>query len=224
MKKAIVLLSGGLDSTVSMAAAINDGYTIKMSLMFDYGQKAFKKEKDAAQKISKHYKIAFECIELPWLKNVTTSSLVNKNKKLPKVSEAELFDEKLAQENAKLVWTPNRNGVFLNIAACYAEKMGVDTLISGFDVEEAQTFPDNSRSFIDAINSSFYFSTLNHVRVKSYVAELNKKEIVGLGRHIRVPLNLIWSCYDGGKTPCGHCESCARCRRAFKENGLSWLT
>ena len=119
-------------------------------------------------------------------------------------------------ETARAVWIPNRNGVFLNIAACFAEALEADLIIAGFNAEEAATFPDNSPPFVRAINRAFAFSTLRRPRVKSYTEKMTKREIVVLGRKLGVPLDLVWSCYRGGAKPCGRCESCARLRRAMR--------
>jgi 7-cyano-7-deazaguanine synthase len=114
------------------------------------------------------------------------------------------------------VWVPNRNGLFVNVAACYAEYYGATLIITGFNREEAQEFPDNSARFVQAVNQSLSYSTLSKIKVKSYVAYLSKKEIYRLGLKYKAPLEYIYSCYLGGAQMCGECASCKRLIEASK--------
>jgi 7-cyano-7-deazaguanine synthase len=218
MKNAVAILSGGLDSTVSLARAIDSGFRVREAIFFDYGQKARRRERAASRSIARHFGVAWREIALPWLRSITRTSLVGK-KRPPKVSERDL-DGRRAKETAKAVWVPNRNGVFLNIAAAVAESRRAATVLTGFDREEAATFPDNSVEYIRAANRAFHFSTANHVKVRSFVAGLDKTRIVKLGIELNVPFRKIWSCYLGGSRPCGECESCRRSIRAYRRNGL----
>lgn len=213
--KKIVLLSGGLDSIVSFKKSYDSG-SVVLLLTFDYGQRAAKREIEAAVAVAGRYGISHEIITLPWLQKITKTALVSKDRALPELKERELDDFCKATESAKAVWVPNRNGVFINIAASYCESLGAQTIISGFNVEEASTFPDNSISFIDAINGSLFYSTLNKVRVISPLSDLDKKAIVRLGIEIDAPLDLVWSCYRGGNRMCGRCEACKRLKRGFE--------
>jgi 7-cyano-7-deazaguanine synthase len=120
-------------------------------------------------------------------------------------------------ETAEAVWVPNRNGVFVNIAAAFAESLGADTIVAGFNKEEAATFPDNSQEFVAVENAALQYSTRKHPLVVSYTIELGKAEIVDLGRSIGAPICDIWSCYHGGPEHCWQCESCARLERALRQ-------
>ncbi|RKO67203.1 7-cyano-7-deazaguanine synthase QueC [Desulfofundulus salinus] len=217
--KSIVLLSGGLDSTVSMAQALREGQ-VELCLTMDYGQRAAAREIAAASALAAYYKLAHRVIQLPFLGEVTTTSLVNKEETIPEPAEESLNDPQQATATAAAVWVPNRNGLFINIAACFAEALGCEQVVTGFNREEAATFPDNSLDFLEAINNSLAYSTASGVRVVSYTARLNKAEIVRLGQHLGVPWHLIWSCYYGGQTMCGRCESCRRLGRAMAAAGL----
>lgn len=213
--KCIVLLSGGLDSAVSLAWAKRNRYPI-LCLTFLYGQKAAHKEKEAATLLADHFQIDISVVEITFLKEITKTALVNDNLEVPNVSELE--DEKEGRERAKKVWVPNRNGIFLNIAAAYAESLEAYNVIAGFNKEEALTFPDNSPEFIQAVNGSLEFSTLNKVKILSPTQTLNKEEIVTLGHKLDLPFDYIWSCYLGEEKMCGECESCQRLLRALKNN------
>ncbi|HHW43686.1 7-cyano-7-deazaguanine synthase QueC [Desulfofundulus thermobenzoicus] len=212
--KSIVLLSGGLDSTVSMAQALQEG-KVELCLTMHYGQRAAQREIAAAATLAAHYHLKHRVIKLPFLAGITDTALVNTGRVVPEPRPEDLDDLEKAAGTAARVWVPNRNGLFINIAACFAEALGCDLVVTGFNREEAATFPDNSLRFIQAINQSLAFSTASGVRVVSYTARLNKTEIVALGRRLGVPWHLIWSCYYGGETMCGRCESCRRLARAM---------
>jgi 7-cyano-7-deazaguanine synthase len=215
----IVLLSGGLDSVVNLYAAHKEGKVVK-ALTFDYGQRAFEKELKAAEYFCKLLHISHEVIELSWLKKITKTALVNQNENLPTLSN--LDDIHQACNSAKAVWVPNRNGVFLNIAASFAESLGAEFIIPGFNKEEAATFPDNSPAFIEASTHAFALSTMTQVQVACFTSNLDKTEMVALGRKLEVDFSHLWSCYSLGEKPCGECESCQRSMRAFKANDIPW--
>lgn len=215
----IVLLSGGLDSTVALALYLVKD-SIDLALTFDYGQRASRKEISAARKIAEYYKIQHKVVTIPFLKEQTHTALVNHSVDLPLIEYDKLDDLKeQALESARQVWVPNRNGLFLNIAAVFAENMGdTPVLITGFNREEAATFPDNSLEFIHAMNRCLTFSTQNKVTVASPTSIYSKKEIVKEGLRLQVPFDNIWSCYESGDIVCGQCESCQRFKRALINN------
>jgi 7-cyano-7-deazaguanine synthase len=163
------------------------------------------------------FSIRHETIPLPWLARITGTALVGRRKPLPHIKPAELDDPVAAGRSALRVWVPNRNGVFLAVAAAYAEALGAGRVVAGFNAEEAATFPDNSEEFAQATTRSLRFSTRNAVRVKSYTFRLRKPAIVALGLKIGAPMDLVWPCYEGGKKLCGRCESCLRFLRAIRE-------
>ena len=162
--------------------------------------------------------IRHEVIYLEWLKHLTHTALVNRQQAIPDLPESQLDDLEAATKTAEKVWVPNRNGVFINIAASYAEDLGAESIVVGFNKEEAQTFPDNSIEFMDRINQSLAYSTLKHPKVVCYTAMMTKVEIVCLGKELRAPFDLMWSCYESGSKPCGKCESCRRFERAMKHD------
>jgi len=211
----IVLLSGGLDSTVSLGQALREG-EVGLCLTFDYGQRARIREINSAAEIAGHYKLKHKVIPLPFLKEITATSLVNQEEEVPEPVEGDFASPERMAEAARAVWVPNRNGVFISIAACFAESLGCGRIVTGFNAEEAATFPDNSREFLLAANQALSFSTLNKVRVLSYTQMLDKVDIVRLGRRLGSPLQFIWPCYYGGDEICGRCESCRRYLRALK--------
>ena len=148
MNKGIVLLSGGLDSLVSLGAGI-EKYGVSLALTFDYGQKSTEYEIDASRAICEYYGIEHKVIKLDWLKTVTHTALVG-DKSIPE--GAELYN---LEQSAKSVWVPNRNGLFLNIAGSIADGENYDYILIGANKEEGQTFPDNTQEFIDRVNAEF---------------------------------------------------------------------
>jgi len=210
----VVLLSGGLDSAVNLAYALTEG-KVKLALTMNYGQHAANKEIDAAAALARHYDIPHRVIELPWLAQITQTALVSNQNALPEPSAEELDNMDAAHKTAAAVWVPNRNGLFVNIAACFAETLNCGLVVAGFNREEAATFPDNTPEFAAAASRAMAYSTSNQVKVISYTNRLDKKEIVALGDRLGVPWDFIWSCYRGEEQMCGKCESCRRMMRAF---------
>jgi len=204
--RGVAILSGGLDSTVSLAAAVRR-MKVVLALTFDYGQRAAAREREAASRIARRYGIPHRTIRLPWLARITRTALVNRDAPLPRRGKS--------VRTARAVWVPNRNGIFIEIAAAHAESLGARLLITGFNREEAETFPDNSPAYVRAVNRALAFSTANGVRVVSFTAGLDKRGIVRLGRRLGAPLEQVWPCYEGGRRWCGTCESCRRFREAL---------
>lgn len=210
MTKGIILLSGGLDSLVSLGLGI-ENYNVNLALTFDYGQKSSDYEIKASKDICDYYKIKHEIIKLDWLKNITHTSLVS-DKKVP---------EKIDKNSAKNVWVPNRNGLFLNIAGSFADGENYDYILIGANKEEAQTFPDNTQEFIDRVNSEFEFSTQKKPKVIAPLINYDKNGIVELALKNDIPLKFVKSCYVGGNKHCGKCESCIRLKNALLCNNAT---
>ncbi len=216
--KSIILLSGGLDSFISLVLA-KEEFNIKLALTFDYGQKSAKQEIESSKKIADYYNIEHKIIELPWLANITKTSLVNTEENIPMLDSSELDNKQKTENSAKNVWVPNRNGLFLNVAGCFADSMGFSHIIFGANKEEASTFPDNSIEFVERINSALALSTRVVPKVVAPLANFDKKAIIKLGLELQAPLSMLRSCYSNESKHCGKCESCLRLKRALEANG-----
>ena len=140
--KGISVLSGGLDCTVATSIYADD-YDLT-AITFNYGQQSFDEELIHARRICEKYGMEHVVIDLPWLENISTSSLTSEED-IPEISEDDLDNYEVAIETAKSVWVPARNTVFCSIALAYAESIGAEIIIVGWDYEEAVTFPDNSK-------------------------------------------------------------------------------
>ncbi|MFB3882412.1 MAG: 7-cyano-7-deazaguanine synthase QueC [Armatimonadota bacterium] len=212
---AIVLLSGGLDSAVNLKLAVDEGRVLS-ALTFDYGQRAAAREAAAAALMCRQLGVFHRLIELPWLAEICRTALVDRSAAIPEV-RAEAVETGAGAPTAEAVWVPNRNGVFVNIAAAFAEALGADSIVAGFNSEEAATFPDNSAAFVAATNAALSHSTLSKPELRSYTQDMTKAEIVARGREAGAPIATIWSCYLGGVEHCWRCESCARLERALRQ-------
>ncbi len=190
-KTAIVLLSGGLDSLISLDMAIKE-MEVKLALTFNYGQIAFEDELNASSTIAKQHGIAHKVIELPFL--------------------IEMLD-------LNEVWVPNRNGLILNIAGCYADKYGYDYIIFGANKEEGLEFSDNSVEFLEIADNFLNYSTLKKPKIYSPLRHLNKTQIINLGIKNKVDFTMLKSCYNAekttGKKHCGICKSCTCLKNAL---------
>lgn len=209
-KKSIILLSGGLDSLVTLGIGIKK-YNIRLALTFDYGQNPVKKEIEASKKIADFYGIEHKVIILPFLKEVTNNAFVGGNHSLPTGNLG-------TEESAKSVWVPNRNSLFLNIACSVAEGQGYSNILFGANKSEGKTFPDNTQEFVSGINECFKYSTLNGVQVIAPLINYTKNDIVKVALELGIPLELVYSCYAGGEKNCGQCESCTHLKCALEKN------
>lgn len=220
MTKAVVLLSAGLDSAFNLMSAQRQ-YAVELAITFDYGQKAATREMERARQLCEYLKINHRVVALPWFKDFTNTALIG-NASVPRATEINIENLEVSAQSAAKVWVPNRNGIFLNIAAGFAEGFGAEVIVPGFNLEEAQTFPDNSEAFMRSLNNAFSFSTANRVRVQCYSTHLNKTQIVAEAIELSLPLQLLWPCYLGEENWCGTCESCQRFKRAVVGNGLNF--
>ena len=206
MNKAIVLLSGGLDSLVALDI-IKCENEIALALNFNYGQLVFKEENEAAKNIAKYYDIELKTIELPYLKALCNNALTN-------------FENK-NNDDFNSVWVPNRNGLFLNIAASFCDSLDIDKIVIGANKKEALEFSDNSRDFINAINESFKYSTLKHCEVAAPCIDFDKVDMINYAIDNKLPLSYIKSCYspfENNKAHCGKCKSCKLLFEAIKNS------
>lgn len=215
--KAITVLSGGLDSTVATSVYASD-YDLT-AITFNYGQQSFKQELKHSKDICKELSINHIVIDLPWLKEISNSSL-NTEDKIPQPSEDDLDNYDKAIETAKSVWVPARNTVFCSIALAYAEVIKAKIIIVGWDYEEAVTFPDNSKEYLEAFNKTIEYGSFDDISIKAPLIDMNKTEIVRKGQEVNAPMNLSYSCYTGNDSHCGVCESCKRRKRAFLQANI----
>jgi 7-cyano-7-deazaguanine synthase len=216
--KAVVLLSGGLDSVVNFKCALDEGEVL-LAITCDYGQVAFADEAGSASDCAERFGVPHETVSLGWYAALIDNALAGVGELRP------VSREDIAARNRSLLedtWVPNRNAVLVAVAAAFAESMGADTVVAGFNAEEAVLYPDNSAEFVGRANALLEVSTLSGVKVKSYTIDLDKAEIVALGVRNGAPLDLVYSCYKKSREGlmCGTCQSCVRLKASLEANGL----
>lgn len=219
--KALILFSGGLDSTTALAVAIDKyGKDNVIALSITYGQK-HKKEIEASNKIAAYYNIEHIYLDLSKIFEFSNCSLLEKNNlEIPKGD----YKSQLKNNNDELLSTyvPFRNGLFLSSAAVIALSKGCDEIIYGAHSDDIkEVYPDCSKEFTKAINDAIYIGSSEKVKVSGPFVGLHKKDIVKLGLGLNVPYNLTWSCYEGNEKACGKCATCIDRIKAFKENGVN---
>jgi len=215
---AVCVCSGGIDSTVAATIASREGYELHV-LHVSYGQRAELREREAVKKISAYLgavELKFTTVEM--IKELGGSALTDYSRDVPAGEEV-----KLDRNETPPTWVPCRNLVLLSLASAYAEAIGADSIFVGFNAEEAKSYPDNSKEFVERYNAVLEkavasFSTPPEVRAP--LVDLLKPEIIKKGMEVGAPLKFTYSCYLGGEKHCGLCESCQHRRRGFREAGV----
>jgi len=213
-KRAVVLLSGGLDSGTALALWCAAGGRADLGLFADYGQRAAVPEAAASERLAQRFGAPWRRIELPWLGEAArdaSCALVGEGAPLPEARDDAPGDE----ASAAAVWVPARNVVFCAAAAALAESIGTGWVVTGFNREEAATFPDNSEGFVAAMTAALALGTRASVRVASPTVGLDKPAIARAARAQGLGPEDFWSCYDSGPDRCGSCESCVRAKLAW---------
>ncbi|RKY31714.1 MAG: 7-cyano-7-deazaguanine synthase QueC [Candidatus Omnitrophota bacterium] len=218
MKKAIVLLSGGLDSATALYIAKNRGYCC-LCLIFDYGQRHIR-EILSAKRIAQKAKCAFEIlkIKLPW----EGSSLLDNRIKIPQVTKSQ--SHKVTKEIPN-TYVPGRNIIFLSFALSYAEAVGAEAIFIGANAVDFSGYPDCRPLFYQAYRKVINTGTLlglsgKDIRILTPLIYKSKAEIIKVGKKLGVPFELTWSCYRGSSKPCGKCDSCIFRQRGFRQAKL----
>jgi len=212
-KKAVVLLSGGMDSAVTLHAAKKDHEC--HVLIFDYGQKAAK-EIDCARNVAEKAGCSYWVLDisLPW----EGSALLDVGKTIPEglVSEGGSIPE---------TYVPARNMIFLSYGVSFAEVIGAEAVFIGAQQMDFSNYPDCREVFFKSFQETARHGTKRGVegekiKIEAPLIDMTKKEIIKLGIKLGVPFESTWSCYAGGDEPCGKCESCLFRKRAFEEMGI----
>jgi len=211
--KAVVLLSGGLDSTVTAYTAKKRGSDI-YALTVDYGQR-HKREIESARKVAKAIGAKEHTVIKLDLAMFGGSALTDRRIKVPEGRT----------EGIPQTYVPARNTIMLSIALAYAEAKGADYIYAGVNAVDYSGYPDCRPEFIKAFQKLADLATKRTVEgkritIKTPLISLSKKEIVNLGVKLGAPLELTWSCYKGKRKACGKCDSCRLRLKGFEEAGL----
>jgi len=206
MKKCIVLLSGGIDSTTTLYYAKSKGYKCR-ALIFDYGQR-HDREIRSAIAVAKRAKVPYQIIKikLPW----KGSSLLDKKTKVPA--------HRIIGRKIPSTYVPGRNTIFLSFAVSFAESIGADAIFIGANAVDFSGYPDCRPEYYKAFRKLIQKGTkAKRIKIMTPLINMAKSQIIELGLKLGAPLFLTWSCYEGGKKPCGVCDSCRLREKGFRE-------
>ncbi len=218
VKHAVVLLSGGLDSTTALACAMADGYVVH-AMTFDYGQRHVR-ELEAAKKIVEYYIIDDHQIVTINLQSFGASALLDRSKTIP--------DKRSINEMAQgipVTYVPARNLILLSCALSWAESIGADAVYIGVNSIDYSGYPDCREEFMKAFQTAAELGTKiategKPIIIKYPLINLTKSEIIKKGSELGVPYHLTWSCYKGGELACGICDSCQLRLKGFEGVGI----
>lgn len=215
MEKAIVLLSGGMDSLVCAGEAFADHKHVSL-LHMNYGQKTSVRERKSFEEIADYYHVSAKdrkVIDMTFLKQIGGSSLTDDD-----------IDVKTYKGDSSTIpdsYVPFRNSIILSLAVSWAEVVGATRLYIGANYEDSPGYPDCRPSYYEAFNKVIKEGTkAGNIEIITPVINLKKKEIVQRGLELKVPFPLSWSCYKNTDKACGICDSCALRLRGFREAGI----
>lgn len=217
-KIAVVLLSGGLDSTTALYWAKKKGFS-PIALSIRYGQRHVR-ELSAARAVARAAKIPINevSLTLPWLSG---SSLTNKRLRIP-----DMPLKKIGAGGIPSTYVPGRNTIFLSLAVSLADAVNAEAIVIGANALDYSGYPDCRPPFIDAFGKVAKEGTKRGsegkpLKILAPLLRLDKKGVVRLAAKVGAPLNLTWSCYTGGARQCGFCDSCKLRAKGFSEAGLT---
>ena len=219
--KALVLASGGVDSTTLVAMAVRDyGAENVYALSIFYGQR-HEREMESARKVAEYYGIEQRFLDLGAIFAESNCSLLSHS---TEAVPEESYADQLAESDGELVSTyvPFRNGLFLSSAASMALSLGCSVVYYGAHHDDwaGNAYPDCSLEFVQAMNRAIQEGTGGELRLEAPFVMESKADIVARGLDLPVPYELTWSCYEGGDKPCGVCATCLDRVRAFEANGV----
>ncbi|MEY3091027.1 MAG: hypothetical protein RL113_1343 [Pseudomonadota bacterium] len=211
-KRAVCIISGGMDSALSATIAQHEGYEI-IALHFNYGQRTQAKELECFRQIASSLDATetYE-IDLPFFEQIGASALTDKSIDVPTGG---------LEDGVPVTYVPFRNGIFLSIAAAIAEKHGAQALFIGVVEEDSSGYPDCRESYISQMEKAINLGTKEetHLKIKMPLVKLKKSQIVQKALELHVPLQKTWSCYQSEDVACGVCDSCRLRLRGFEEAG-----
>lgn len=213
-KKAVVVLSGGLDSTTCMGIARKEGYDL-YPITFAYGQR-HDKEVEQAKKIAAFFQVSkHQVVDIRFFRQIGQSALTD-----PAIAVPEEGDG----EGIPATYVPGRNLIFLSLAAAYAETVGARTIYIGVSAVDYSGYPDCRPPFLKNMEKTINLATRagnegKRIELQAPLLHLTKKETVEIGLRLGVPYELTTSCYRGGIKACGRCDSCRLRIKGFKEAG-----
>jgi 7-cyano-7-deazaguanine synthase len=212
-KKAVCIMSGGMDSTLSAYMMKNDGYEI-IAVHFNYEQRTQTKELSCFNNICDKLNVINKYIlDLDFFSQLGASALTDKSIEVPTAG---------IEEGVPVTYVPFRNGIFLSMAAAIAEKEGAQVISIGVVEEDSSGYPDCRESYIKSMQQSINLGTKDDTNIKIHMplVNLKKSQIVKKAIELDAPLSLTWSCYKNEDKACGVCDSCRLRLNGFKIAGV----
>ena len=212
-KKALCIMSGGMDSTLSAYMVKNEGYEI-IAVHFNYAQRTQIKELECFNKVCEDLNVQNKYVlDLDFFKQLGASALTDENLEVPTSG---------IEKGVPITYVPFRNGIFLSMAAAIAEKEGAEVISIGVVEEDSSGYPDCRQSYIKSMEQSINLGTKETTKIKIHMplVNLKKSQIVQKSLELNVPLYLTWSCYKNEDKACGVCDSCRLRLNGFKLAGV----
>jgi 7-cyano-7-deazaguanine synthase len=220
--KAVVLLSGGMDSCVCAAIAMQAHGAEQVALLHaGYGQRTQKRERQAFESIADFYQVQQRLIvQLDHFRAIGGSALTDRNIAVP---EHQHISDGPGTNEIPVTYVPFRNAHFLSVAVSWAEVIGAHSIYIGAVAEDSSGYPDCRPEYYRVFQELIRVGTRpeTHIEIATPVIALKKSEIIRKGIELGAPLHLTWSCYQREDVPCGVCDSCLLRMRAFAEAGAS---
>ncbi len=219
--KAIVLSSGGVDSTTCLGLAVEKfGADEVATISIFYGQ-THSRELISARDVAKYYNVQHFEMDLSEVFKMSNSSLLTHS---TQKIDHRAYSEQLQSENRVSTNVPFRNGVFLSAAASFADSFDTDEIFlyigAHADDSAGNAYADCSEDFLKNFARAVEIGTYNKVKLVAPFAGKNKASVVAEGLRLNVPYELTWSCYESGEKPCGTCATCIDRKKAFELNGV----
>jgi 7-cyano-7-deazaguanine synthase len=212
-KRAVCIMSGGMDSTLSAYMMKNNNYEI-IAVHFNYDQRTQGKELECFNKICDELKVLNKYVlDLDFFAQLGASALTDKSIEIPTDG---------VEEGVPVTYVPFRNGIFLSMAAAIAEKEGAEVISIGVVEEDSSGYPDCRESYIKSMQESINLGTKDSTNIEIHMplVKLKKSQIVQKAIELDVPLSLTWSCYKNENEACGVCDSCRLRLNGFKLAGV----
>lgn len=207
--KAIVMLSGGMDSAVTLALAVRKhGAEEILAVTFDYGQR-HDREIKAALALVEHFGVGHKEVRID-LGQIGGSSLTDDRIEVPEFKE----DEKVEVTST---YVPMRNTIFIALSAAIAEVIGAKYIYTGFNHIDSGGYPDTRPGYVMKMNDALALGSRDKPYVTAPLIEMTKADIVRKGEELGIPWEITWACYEGGEKPCGKCNACVQRAKGFNE-------
>jgi len=212
MSSAVVIVSGGIDSTVALHLVVKRWRWRALALAFDYGQR-HRIELRFAEAQSQKVGTSLTVISLPWLRGLPGSALTDHSVRVPSIVE-------VLGHPQPVTYVPFRNQLLLTIACQFAEAYGFPHVVYGAQLHDLYGYWDTTNEFVKRFNHLLQLNRLHKIEVLAPLAAYSKGDNIRLGVQLGIDFSLTYSCYHGRETHCGICPTCAERKKGFLDAGV----